>query len=80
MKKAMNLQLLRRCSKCEGSGFVPDHQQIGAALREQRIKCGLKLRAVAKALDCSPTYVFDLEKGRRPFKGDMIKRYEALLK
>ena len=42
-----------------------DHQAAGALVRQQRIARGISLRAFARVLEISPSYLSDLERGRR---------------
>ena len=42
-----------------------DHQAAGAAVRQQRIARGISLRAFARVMEISPSYLSDLERGRR---------------
>ena len=41
------------------------HHQAGALVRERRLETGISLRAFAKQLEISPSYLSDLERGRR---------------
>jgi hypothetical protein len=42
-----------------------DHQAAGAAVRQRRIARGISLRSFARVMEISPSYLSDLERGRR---------------
>lgn len=77
--KAMNLDLHKKCPKCEGSGLVPDAAQIGAVMRTRRLKLGMTMRAIAKKLGCTPTFIYELERGTRTWKDDLLKAYQKIV-
>jgi predicted transcriptional regulator len=68
------------CPKCEGTGYVLDFRQIGADMRRARIRAGLSLRSVAARLHVTPSYLSDLELGRRHYTKPLRELTAALLK
>ncbi len=67
--------LRRECPHC---GTVV-READPASLRTRREKAGVRLRAFAGiAPKCSPTYVSDVELGKRRPTRKMVARYEAL--
>lgn len=59
------------CPRCSGAGWIPDGNEI----REYRVNAGLPMRAVAKQMGVSISYVADLELGRRKWSQDLGQRY-----
>ena len=67
-----------QCKRCGGSGQEPDNAKIGAqmaALRGRRHQ-----KAVAAAMGKSPSYISDLEAGRRDWNAELIAAYRAAVK
>lgn len=56
-----------------------DHTAMGEALRTKRKTAKLSLRVVAKAMGISAMYLCDMERGRRLWSADRIKRFESAL-
>jgi transcriptional regulator with XRE-family HTH domain len=54
-----------KCKRCGGCGTEPDWRELGDAVRTARTQRGMGLRELARAVDCSPAYVSDVEAGRR---------------
>lgn len=52
--------------------FIHDAAQIGMMIRSRREKAGMSLRAMAKWMSISPTYLSDMERGRRPWPAERI--------
>lgn len=68
------------CDKCEGTGKIPAGD-TGLQLRDTREKAGVSLRGLSAALGLSPSYVADLELGRRNLNNGLVELYtEALSK
>jgi len=63
------------CPKCNGKGWIY-RAPIGRKLREQRKDAGITMRALAKKLGISPTYLSDLENDRRGWDGRFVNRYQ----
>ena len=66
---------LLTCPNCGGSGRVVD----GAASRRHRLQRGLLQKDVAAAMSISPTYLHDLEGGRRQWNHDLLARWTAAI-
>ena len=66
------------CSHCGGSGFEPDNRAIGQLMRDRRQQRKLGLREMAGLLELSPSYLSDLETGRRNWGHQNLARYEAI--
>jgi len=59
---------------------VIDHERTGKEVRKERIKCGVSLRRVAKQMGLSPSFVSDLERGRRNWTSKRFHQYADALK
>lgn len=66
----------RKCPRCEGTGTL---RLVGAEMRRRRRAHGWTLRAVARALGLSPTYVCDLELGRRHWRPELYRKYARVV-
>jgi transcriptional regulator with XRE-family HTH domain len=49
-------------------------------MRQRREKAGVSLRALAKRMCFTPSYISDLELGHRPWNAAAVERYEEALK
>lgn len=67
------------CTRCSGTGLEPDDRGTGAAMRMKREQTGLTGREVARRMFVSPSYLSDLELGRRRWRTGLIDRYEKAL-
>lgn len=63
------------CRTCNGTGFEPDHQQIGREMRARRMVAGLSLRAVAQEMGVSAAYLSDLELGHRAWNSKITQAF-----
>ena len=68
------------CRLCGGSGAIPSDVVRGAALRDQRMKAGVKMDALAVRMGVRASYVSMLENGKRKWTVELIARYKAALK
>lgn len=57
-----------------------DPRLMGLQMRTVREKRRVSVREMARRLDLSAPYVSDLERGRRSFNADLIRRYKEALK
>lgn len=69
----------KSCHCCQGSGTEFDNVSVGAKLRAAREKKGISQDFVATAMGFSKPYICDLEKGRRNWCEDKIKRYQQAI-
>jgi transcriptional regulator with XRE-family HTH domain len=69
----------RICPRCNGSGNVRKDEEFGAEMRGKREAIGMKLRAVAKLMGLSPSFISGLEKGSRIWTPKLEKNYLAAL-
>jgi ribosome-binding protein aMBF1 (putative translation factor) len=53
------------CDHCQGSGMVANFRACGLWVRRAREEAGISLRALAAKLKISPSYLSDLELGKR---------------
>lgn len=65
----------RPCDSCYGEGHTWDDFELGSRLREYREKRDISARHIAKHLEFSPSYLSDLENGRRRWTRDLVERY-----
>ena len=56
-----------------------DHAATGTAFRAKRMASNLTLRALAREMDVSASYVSDLERGKRPWSDKLVFRYDSAL-
>lgn len=57
-----------------------DHGRTGALVRKFRLRRGRSLRAIARELGWSPTYLSDLERGKRRWNQALLARINEVLK
>jgi len=67
------------CQRCGGTGKEPDHRAIGQRMRTLRERAGMTLRRVAGAMEITPSYLCDLELGRRQWRKELIDRMTKLV-
>lgn len=68
------------CKRCNGSGLEFDQKEFGADVRRRREAVGWTLRAAAKRIGISESYLSDLELGRRHWNADIIRKIDGILK
>lgn len=56
-----------------------DHGRTGSSVRKFRLRRGRSLRAVARELGWSPTYLSDLERGKRRWSQALLARINEVL-
>lgn len=57
-----------------------DHFATGEQARKLRTKSGKSLRVVACALGFTASYLSELERGRKNWNSDLLRRFERTLK
>lgn len=67
---------MKPCKHCNGTGQTPDNLAIGATLRKQREEADIGLRAMARVVGISHTFLIQLEDGDRTWRRSVRKRYE----
>lgn len=70
------------CTRCKGVGKVnsaSEDEALGAQLKSQREALGISLRAVARHMQKSPTYLSRLEHGRERWNTDLEKSYKEAI-
>jgi len=68
-----------QCHRCRGTGLEPDWRGLGRRVRAAREQLGVGLRAAAKRLRVSPSYISDLERGARSWQGPKARALLALV-
>jgi len=63
------------CKKCLGSGQVPNQKTIGRRLRREREKAGIKLVAIAQAMNVSHGYISLMESGKATITAARVMQY-----
>ncbi len=63
------------CPQCSGSGRAFDDVLTGAQLRQLRTCRKVSLRSMATVLKITPSYLSDLELGRRRWSLDKVRCY-----
>jgi len=69
---------LNECPRCRGAGKVnteAENGELGESLKRQREKLGISLRAVARHMCKSPTYLSRLEHGRERWNPELERAY-----
>lgn len=74
------MRYTEKCHHCNGTGYEPDYKFLGKFVRKERLKLGISLRKMARQLRVTPTYLCDLEYGRRSWSGPKAQRYLRKLK
>lgn len=69
----------RPCRYCYGSGVEQDPRAVGEEMRRLRQQAGISQRQMASVLQFTPSYLCDLELGRRPWSLDKFKAYRTYL-
>jgi len=64
-----------KCSKCLGSGLVPNPATIGKRLKRLRKEAGLSLTAIKTALKVSHGYVSLMESGKATITTTRVRQY-----
>jgi predicted transcriptional regulator len=67
----------RRCEACDGRGHTVTADP--AALRARRKLAGLGLRQLARSLELSPSYISDIERGKRNATQAIVEVYAAMV-
>ena len=67
------------CDKCLGTGHVIDPVELGKAYRAKRVKLGLSLTKVAKAMEIDTATLCVLEQGKRNWSSYYAIRFEQAL-
>lgn len=66
----------RPCDTCKGQGFTLPVD--GAAMRKLREGVGLSQREMAARTGLSPSYLSDMESGRRPMSEEIAARIMSI--
>ena len=66
------------CERCGGTGRVPS-ENAGAVLRTEREKARVSLAMVAAAMEISPAYLGDLERGNRDWSNRRVEQFRAAI-
>lgn len=67
------------CRHCGSARKEYDARAVGAYLRKERRVRNVGLREIAKPLGVSPSYVSDLELGRREWSRELVRRFAEAL-
>lgn len=69
---------METCPRCGGSGSIRDDREIGAEMRRLRKAVGFTLLEWAAEVHFSPSYISDLENGRRQWNAGLMAKYAVL--
>ena len=69
-----------KCPKCKGAGEIDNPVFIGKEFRVKRESRNITLRELSKLINLSPTYICDLEHGRRAWNKAIKDLFEKGLK
>jgi hypothetical protein len=67
------------CHCCDGSGTETDNLKLGRSLSGLRLRKGITLRALARELGISHTYLWQLENGKRNWTPAILRNYRNAL-
>lgn len=67
------------CPKCDGTGKVLDRRAVGSAMRSERERAGVSLRALGTILNVSAAYLSELELGAHPWTEALVEAYMKAL-
>ena len=70
----------QKCQNCFGTGYEPDQAVVGRKMRKLRVKSGFQIAPLAHAMGISPSYLSDLERGRRDWTLTLRKRFTAAVR
>lgn len=68
-----------RTEDCAYCRHEVNHVSLGHDLLAEREMAGLSQKEVAYAMGITPTYVCDLEKGKRPWRAALVAKYLAAI-
>jgi len=54
-------------------------REVGTAMREERERCNVSLRSLAKQLGCSAPFLSDMERGNRKYSIEWCRKAMAIL-
>jgi transcriptional regulator with XRE-family HTH domain len=69
----------KACHCCDGTGQETDNVKLGRALSGLRLRKQITLRAFARELGISHTYLWQLENGKRNWPAHLLKNYREAL-
>lgn len=69
----------KKCHCCHGTGTEHDAKVHGRAMSGLRLRAGIGLRAMAKRLNVSHTYLWQMEQGRRRWPDALNRKYRSLV-
>ena len=64
------------CPHCHGTGLRLDPIETGRRMRELRKSRNIRMAGIARVLGYSPSYLSDVERGRRPWTLGLVEKYE----
>ena len=68
------------CSRCNGTGEEPNWKEFGVSMKAQRKQAKVHAYRVADRMGISPTYISDLENGKRAWGAELTRKYLDALK
>lgn len=80
LKEAKAVPPKEKCAHCMGTGFEPDHEAIGKAMRTKRTKAGKAMKPIADKMGIGQSYLSELETGKKSWNADLKKKFEDALK
>ena len=69
----------KKCRRCKGTGREPNQAETGLWFRAHREQQGISLRVMAGRLGISPSFLSNLEQGRRVWTDRVRSAYRAAL-
>lgn len=68
------------CHYCAGTGVEIDHIKLGSTARKARCDAGIALRRMAAEMKITPSFLSDLERGRRNWTVERIGKFREVMK
>jgi transcriptional regulator with XRE-family HTH domain len=60
--------------------YVFNHKETGAMARKARMKRKVSVTTLAKRMKVSRMYLYELERGQRNWREDLVERYQRALR
>lgn len=67
------------CHCCFGTGRECDMKHFGKLMRQHRVLAGISLRKMAAAVGITPSFLSNLENGKRRWTLSVINKIESVL-
>ncbi|HNR70411.1 MAG TPA: helix-turn-helix transcriptional regulator [Verrucomicrobiota bacterium] len=73
------METYQPCRKCGGTGKELNHAVIGSQMKAERVRLGLSLEELGKAVGYSRQHIHSLERGERRWSSRLVERFNDAL-